>query len=296
MILISTLGISPIVWAEEVVQRTCVCYALQKQAVLAEMKLDRSLTMLTLVQSRKRVAEPSASAWTLFISILPWRGAPFALYKCRAGAHRNRRAELDILEELLKCGFLKAEVVQARLAHDTKRLNRAAYGTETLAAISASWQGALVTEGSVVLASIRQGSSSETSPIVYCDDVDCVSVSNVREPLSAKNMADPTSFIDQVPMIRFVFMFHSVLILTFGLWIHGPLCGRGTATESDVSDIFLKLFGGRVNPDGTVNEDLLSPIAGTPGSMEGTTGCTERVGKGKCRNQTLFLWSKPQQT
>jgi hypothetical protein len=301
MVLISTLGVSPTVWAGDVVQRTCACYALQQQAILAvaqylkafaekhpdaEMELDSSLSMLALAQLRKRVPEPSASARTLSIPLLPgttvWMNkrrapfadvvAPFALYKCRAGAHRNGLAEFDILEELLKCGLLKPEVVQARLGHDSKRLKRAAFGTETLAAICAGWQGTLATEGSMVPLSIYQSSSRETNPIEHCDDVDYVAVSHVRELLSRKSMVDPTNFIDQVPVIRFVFMFHSVLVPnhrrrmdTWATLRAGSAWENMTVTESDgsttgcLSDISLKLFEGWVNSDGTVNEDLVSP-------------------------------------
>jgi hypothetical protein len=282
IILISMLGVSPTVWAGEFIKRSCACHALQQHAIeavaqylkaIAEKRpdaaaeLDRSLSQLSLTRSTKRVPEPRASKGTQFPSTTVWmnrRGAPFAdvvapfaLYKCRAGAHHNGRTEFDILEELLKCGLLKPDIVQARLANDTKRLNRAAYGTETLAAICASW---LATNDCVVPSTLFEGAYPEANQIVHCGDVE--------------NLRDLKSFIDQVPTIRFVIMFHSVLIPNrwrIGTWADlktGSTWEPTAVTENDgseaslagcLSDISLQLSERQVTPDGTVNEDVISP-------------------------------------
>jgi hypothetical protein len=129
------------------------------------------------------------------------RGAPFTLYK---HVHGDAREDVDIFDELEKCGLLKPEVVQTIFADEGKAAKRAAVGSTVLAGICAGWQVTIPIDDSLTATSMcSKGAQNMEKSLVY-DDIHYVRANEDVLGGPQNGLAD---VIDAVPCIRIVFHF-----------------------------------------------------------------------------------------
>jgi hypothetical protein len=269
IVLSTVLGASPTVWVGGC---SSGVFALQAQAIsgIAQYlkafeerghatmnELDELLSLLSLVKSLKRVPEPRAGAGSVSVPVVPgtttWmnaRGAPFAnvvapftLYK---HVHGDAREDVDIFDELAKCGLLKPEVVPTIFADEGKTAKRAAIGSTVLAGICAGWQGTIPIDDSLNATSTAsmcsKGAQKMEKSLVY----DAFHYVRANEDVLVGTQDGLADVIDAVPCIRTVFHFR----------------GRGVNLRTGLDSMegrALRLSFYQVDADGKVLEELLNP-------------------------------------